>query len=109
MSLYADYLRERTNDEIIETDQGFATYRFIDPNTVYIVDVYIKPEFRKHGAASNISDTIVEVAKKRGCTKLIGTVVPSTKGSTISLKALLGYGMELESAGADFIIMRKAI
>ena len=28
MSLYAEYLREKTNDKIMETDEGFLTYRF---------------------------------------------------------------------------------
>lgn len=109
MSFYADYLRERTSDEIIETEDGFATYRFIEAGTVYIIDIYIKPESRKTRAASNIADTIVEAAKLRGCNKLIGSVAPSTKGSTTSLKVLLGYGMSLESSGNDFIIFQKAI
>ena len=109
MSLYGDYLRERTFDEIIETEKGFATYRFMDDSCVYIIDIYVKPEFRKSGAASDIADTIVEIAKKRGCYKLMGSVVPSTKGSTTSLKVLLGYGMSLESSSNDFIIFSKEI
>lgn len=109
MSLYAEYLRERTNDEIIETEKGFATYRYTDPTTVYIVDIYVRPDFRRSGESSNLADSIVELAKIRGCTKLIGTVVPSAKGSTTSLKVLLGYGMSLESSGNDFIIMKKDI
>ena len=42
MSLYANYLREKSFDEILETDKGFATYRFLDERkTVYIVDLYV--------------------------------------------------------------------
>ena len=109
MSLYGDYLKERTNDQIYETEKGFATYRFIDDKTVYIIDIYVKPEDRKSGIASNISDYIVGLAKIRGCTKLLGTVVPSTKGCTNSLKALLAYGFELDSASQDIIILKKDI
>lgn len=112
MSMYASYLMEKTSDLIKETDQGFATYRYLESYgqpTVYIVDIFILPDFRKGGWASTIADNIVEEAKSRGCTRLIGSVVPSTKNSTDSLKVLLGYGMLLESASSDFIVFSKEI
>jgi ribosomal protein S18 acetylase RimI-like enzyme len=109
MSLYADYLKERTHDQIIETDKGFATYRFIDPSTVYIVDIYVSPDFRHSREASHMADAICEIAKSKGCTKVIGSVVPSTRGSTTSLKVLLGYGMTLQSSTNDFIVFERSI
>lgn len=110
MSMYADYLKERTKDLIVETASGFATYRYLDDDkTVYIVDIFVIPEDRKSKAASLMADGIVKVAKERGCTKLIGSVVPSTNNSTTSMKVLLGYGMVLDSAANDFIIFKKEI
>lgn len=109
MSMYARYLTERTQDHILETEQGFATYRFTDEKTCYIVDIFVEKDFRKSGVASDIADQIVGIAKKRGCTSLLGTVVPSARGSTASLKVLLGYGMSLDSSGPDFIVFRKDI
>ncbi len=108
--MYADYLRERSHDEIIETASGFVTYRFLpDEKTVYIVDIFVIPEDRKSKMASLMADGIVKIAKDRGCSKLVGSVVPSMKNSTLSMKVLLGYGMSLESATADFIIFKKDI
>ncbi len=67
MSLYAEYLKERTYDEIIETDEGFATYRVIEEGkAVYIVDIYVTPEARKAGLASKLADQIAEIANSRG-------------------------------------------
>lgn len=110
MSLYADYLSERTNDEIIEYPDGFASFRYVeDGKTVYIVDIYTKPESRKTGFAKDLANEIAGIAKERGCTSMIGTVKPSAKGSTSSLKVLLAYGMRLDRSGDDFIIMRKEI
>ena len=108
MSFYADYLRERTNDEIIETDKGFATYRYVD-KSVYIIDIYVHPDFRQTKEASTIADNIVEMARKKGCNMLLGSVVPSNKDSTTSLKVLLGYGMSLASSSNDFIVFKKEI
>lgn len=109
MSLYSEYLKERTSDLILETDQGFATYRFQDEKTVYIVDIYMTPEARRLKLASSLADKIVSEAKERGCTKLLGSVVPSARGSTESLKVLLGYGMRLDSCATDFIVFSKEI
>lgn len=109
MSHYADYILERTNDKIIETDFGWATYRYIK-QAVYIIDIYVVPQKRKNGIAAYMADLIAEEAKKEfGCTEMLGTVVPSTKHSTTSLKVLLAYGMELHSATADLIVFRKEI
>jgi GNAT superfamily N-acetyltransferase len=110
VSFYAEYLKERTEDRILETPEGFATYRFPqDGKTVYIIDIYVAPEHRAHGVASSIADQIVAIAKQRGCTRLLGTVVPSNKGSTASLKVLLGYGMWLQSSAADLVVFEKSI
>ncbi len=108
VTYYSDYLRERTNDEVVETDYGFATYRYVEEGkSVYIVDIYVTPEARKEGHAAEMADQIAKIAKEKGCTSMIGTVQPSTKGSTTSLQVLLGYGMRLQSASQDAIIMRK--
>lgn len=109
MSHYADYLRERTTDEIIESQNGFATYRFTDERTVYIVDLYVAPIARKLKVASQFADQIVSIAKERGCSRLLGSVVPSTRGSNDSLRVLLGYGMRLDSCTNDFILFSKEI
>lgn len=109
MSLYAQYLTERTEDLILETEKGFATYRFTNEFTVYIVDIYVIPEFRKQGVARDLSDTIVGIARMKGCTQLIGSVIPSAKGSSESMKALLAYGLKLDSSAGDFILLRKDI
>lgn len=109
MSLYPDYIKERLGNEILETDKGFAIYRFTDEKTVYIVDIYVKPEHRRHGVASDIADHIEELARGRGCTSMLGSVVASANGSTDSIRVLLAYGMKVISSGQDFILFRKEI
>jgi predicted GNAT family acetyltransferase len=108
--MYADYLREKSNDQIIENEHGFASYRYLnDGKSVYIIDIYILSSARKHGSASAMADLIVGEAKKIGCSELLGTVVPSSKNSTDSLRVLLGYGMSLYSSSQDLILFRKDI
>lgn len=108
MSLYAQYIKERENKEIVETEEGFATYFYIDSG-VYIQDIYVHPESRHANVASKFADLIAFKAKNNGYTKMYGSIVPSTKHSTDSLKVLLAYGFRLESAEHNAIIMVKDI
>lgn len=106
-SLYAQYVEEHTHGFIYENDHGFATYVFPDEKTCYIKDIFVRPEFRKSGVASDISAFIEQIAKQRGCTRLWGSVTPSAKDATISLKVLLAYGFHVVSASQDFILFEK--
>lgn len=108
MSLYADYIIERTQDSIIEGPSGFVTYRYLNEGrSVYIIDIYTVPDERQKGSAAILADLVADEARSKGTKEMLGTVVPSTKGSTISLKVLLGYGMQLMSATNDMIVFRK--
>jgi len=110
MSLYSKYLRERTKDQILELEQGFATYRFVpEQKAVYIIDIFVDRDFRDQGLATIMADKIADIAKKQGCIKMFGTVAPSSYGSTVSLKVLLSYGMSLQSSGPDYIILEKEL
>lgn len=109
MSLYSEYIQEKTVKSIIETDIGFITYGFPDPQTVYIEDLYIIPNARKSNNASDLADKVAAAAKERGCSRMLGSVVPSTKNSTDSLKVLLAYGMRLVSSSNDFILFSKEL
>lgn len=108
MSLYADYIFERTSDKIIEFPSGFVTYRYLNEgNSVYIIDIYVIPEDRKKGTASELAEIVAKEARLLGAKEMLGTVNPSAKGSTTSLQVLLAYGFELQSSMQDVIIFRK--
>lgn len=109
-SLYAMYLEEKTETKIIEADFGFASYRhLLQEKATYLVDIYIRPEFRKEGLAKTLANEITKEAKDLGHTKLIGSVVPSTNGSTESIMVLIRYGMKIKSSSNDFLIFEKEI
>ncbi len=106
--MYAKYLRERTEDLIMECDFGFATYRYLnDRKTVYIMDIFVDREARQRGLASDMANEISREAKELGCVEMLGTIKPSAKGSTTGLKVLLAYGMTLHSASDVVLICRK--
>lgn len=110
MSLYGQYVRERGIDNIVELPMGFATYRYPPgTNAVYIVDIYVAPDCRKSGIASDIAAVIAREAKVKGCTEMWGTVAPQARGSTDSLRVLLAFGMELSEIRDGLIVFKKGI
>lgn len=112
MSLYGDYIKEHRNDLIVESENGFATYRFVplgDVPSIYLVDLYVRPELRKSGLASEMADKVCSIGREYYCKYLLGSVVPSAKAATDSLKVLLAYGMTLHSASPELIVFKKEI
>lgn len=110
MSMYGDYVRERLGDEILESDQGFVTYRYLNEGkTVYVVDLYVAPQFRKSQYGQTLTDAVIKIAKEKGCTEMIGTVSPAATNATYSMKVLIAYGMELKTSNEMVIVFRKDI
>lgn len=109
MSMYAKYVKEFMDDEIIENDTGFVHYRYLNENQVYIINIWTDPVFRKRGEAAFLADAVVYEAKIRGCRELLGTVVLSAKNVETSIRVLLAYGMKVKSSSSEMITFTKEI
>lgn len=114
MSLFGDYVKERNGREIVEDEDGFATFIINPDGTCYLEDLYVVPDKRGpqpdgKGVASRYADKICEIAKSRGCKKLLGSVVPSLPGSTENVKTLFKYGFKIKSSMNDFILFEKEL
>lgn len=106
--MYSEYLKERTDKHIIESDKGFVVYSFTE-DACYIEDVWIKPDFRRSRECFNFGDIVSGIAKQKGFKKLFGSVVTNTKNSAESMQMLLAYGFKLDSANNNFILLKKDI
>ena len=112
MSLYKNYVEERTDKKIIETDQGFIVYQFgIKEHTryCYIEDIYILPAFRKQAIGTQLEDEVITVAIKQNCTKLYGSVCLSVKNVTASMQILLARGYKYSHQENDILFYKKEI
>lgn len=112
--MYASYLRERENKEILETEQGFAIYGYncvlgVDFPHCYIADIYVRPEFRQTGAARKMADQIASQAKVSGFKIMLGSVDGNAKGKHESLLVLIAYGMKLFTISGTLIWFSKEI
>lgn len=114
MSLFGRYIKERNNKDIVEDDDGFATFYFMPDGQCYIEDLYIIPELRGDpgngiGPGARYANKIVEIAKLRGSTKIYGSVVPSLPNATKNIQTLFKYGFTVKSSTPDMIFFEKEI
>lgn len=109
LSLYGQYIAERQGRGILETKHGFATFDFINEDTVYIVDLYVIPKKRKSHIAKDIADKICEIAIQSGRKYLLGSVDASAKGAEDSKAVLEAYGMRIHKVVEPMIFYIKQI
>ena len=111
--MYLDYIREKTNKKVLEiADKGFATYEYTtigEDKAVYIEDIYVIPELRETGLASEIANKIYAEAKELGCTYAVGSVNTNIEGTTVSMKVLMSHGMEFLKIDNELIWFYKGI
>lgn len=107
-SLYAQYIKEREGTNTIEDEYGFATYKFVG-EYCYIVNVYVKPEFRGSHIATSYETEVANIAREKGYKKLLGSVAPEAVGATASLKAMLASNYKLLKANEGLIFFVKEI
>lgn len=111
--MYFDYLRERDPDTLIlEKEHGFTLYKEVtyrEEIVIYIQDIYVTEEYRKTAYATEMSNEISNIAKKRGIKYLLGSVVPSTNNATRSIEVLIAHGMRVDSSEEDLIWFLKEI
>lgn len=110
--MYAAYLRESQNKEMLETPHGFLTYGFncvpgVSFPHVYIEDLYVVPSARKTHVATEMADRVADIARERGVTKMIGSVSLGRKGADANLEVLKRYGMRLFAAHDQTIFTIK--
>lgn len=94
-SLYAEYVKEREGKETIENDTGFITYLDLKPSkTIYLSDMYIKPEFRKTGAARSLYNELLAVLQEKKYNTMISSYDMDTNNWEHTEKMLENEGFK---------------
>lgn len=107
MEMFKDYL-EMNGKMLVSSPFGFATFYQVNDG-LYIEDIYIKPEHRLKGIGSELADSVCAIAKERGLNKIYGTIRPTYRYSTESMKSLLAYGFKIKGSAYDAIALEKEI
>jgi hypothetical protein len=108
-SLYAMYIKEREGKEIVESENGFATYQIFPTGECYIQDIFVVPEMRKSGLTAIMQSKIADIAKTKGCHTLLGSVCMNTPDANRNLKILLNDGWMVHNMVSDMIYLNKKL
>ena len=113
MSNYALYIKERENKDIIEDNNGFATYILIDNKKgLQVQDVFVKKEVRRTGVARKYFSTLECIAKEQKCDYIITSVDTRTNNWEISKLSLETDGYKEighDPLDTEFIFFLKRI
>jgi ribosomal protein S18 acetylase RimI-like enzyme len=91
-NLYAEYLKEKSDIEYLQfEDKAFCTY-IEQVECLYLIDIYVKPEYRKSKVASKLADVVVEIARAKGKKFILGAVEKDSKAEATNQKVLESYG-----------------
>ena len=108
MGLWADYLKERLNWDVLECDDGFIAYN-LKPPEASIEDFYIKPDKRCSSLAKKLADQVFDIAKKSGCKRMWAKITPGLKGCDHAMKTNLHYGFKIVGIDNNQIVIMKEI
>ena len=103
---YALYVKEREGKDILESKEGFATYYF-DHDSVYVADVFVRPEFRKQNIAKNFVLEIMKLGKEKGMKECVTFIDTSTKGYEISKSGLLANDFEVIGFNNNMVFFKR--
>lgn len=109
MSLYAEYVTERTNRKVIEDENGFIIYEYIPGEIVFITDFFVTKEKRRQRIGFNLVDKVVEQAVKDGKTHILGSADLNAKNVLESIATIKAYGMTLCREASPTLFFSKPI
>lgn len=90
-SLYAKYIKERQDLDIIEREHGFLSYR-IEDNHLFIADLFVEKEHRGNGLVQDMVNEVENIASEFNRKYLMATVCPNTNNADISIKVVGSFG-----------------
>lgn len=104
--MWAAYQKELWGYETLEVESGFIVYKVFDDH-IFLVELYVSPEFRREGLGSRLTKEIEALAKKLDKKTLASRIDITQGGAADSLKAHLAYGFVPYLAESGKIWMKK--
>lgn len=100
--MYEAYLKERLGHNVIKSDHGFLVWSEHSSGLV-IEELFVKPELRHKGIASQLVSLLEQKAKELDHSKIYGFIWPNITGASQVMLAALKYGFVLFHSQQDKI------
>lgn len=108
MSLYSQYVKEREGAETVKTEKGFYSYRLAD-NHLFIVDLYVAPEYRAEKLDSEFGKELEAIAKENGKSVILCAASTGALNASDAINFILANGYEIIKVTQQEIYFKKEI
>lgn len=108
LSLYGRYIKEYSNTDIYESNEGFFTFR-INDDECFVEDLYIAPEYRRDGMGNKFANKIENIAKENGCKYIMCTVCKNASDPNRSSLFIRNNGYIVDKVTDNGIFYKKEI
>ena len=105
-TLYAEYIKERMDCDVLENETGFITYRIIGQEC-FIADMYVPARLRTAGKGRSLVGELEEIAKLKGCKFISATIYLKDGGASNTLTAALLVGFRVIAADQGVLTIIK--
>ena len=102
------FYQEKYNSRIIRDDNGYILYNKYEDNSVYIQQLYVRPEFRNEGLGKQLEDELIE---KENPSVIFCEVDLESNNPEISLAQIIkkaGYKIDrISNDGMKLVLYKK--
>lgn len=107
-SLYAKYMKERQNAEILENESGFVVYKFLEKEC-FINEMFVDTNKRSKGVGRALIYELEAIALEKGCDCISANIHLWDKGASNTLMAALSVGFEVSRSEQNILLIAKKI
>lgn len=107
-TLYAKYIKQRENAEVLETDKGFVVYKFIE-DEIFIKEIFIDESNRQSGVCRELVTKLEDIARINNKKIITGKIFLNDPNCNQTLIAALLIGFKVIRADQDIILILKEI
>lgn len=107
-TVYAQYVKERSNADILEDESGFIVYT-ISNGECFIHEMSVRQVVRGQGYGKSLIADLEKIAKENKCEAITANVHLWDKGAANTLTAAFKTGFELGRAENNTILIIKKL
>lgn len=107
-TLYAKYIKERLNQDILENENGFITYS-INGEECFIAEMYVDKKKQSAGFGTDLIKLLNEIALEKGCKFITGNIQLFDQGKEQTMISALKCGFYIYSSNNQFITIIREV
>ena len=101
--MYQQYVHDKNGENVVVREHGFYIY-VQSGSELWVQDIFVKPESRKHGVAKDFICELLNIAKEKRCSHLVGRVDINHNDYKQALLFHLGVGANIVRTENGIII-----